>query len=67
MKYIYIIFFCFITLSCKEDEGCFSILIIDKKILNNKYYLPATTIPSIIIVGELVEYSNSKSLARVMF
>ena len=26
------------------------------------YYLPATTIPSIIIVGELVEYSNSKTL-----
>ena len=38
MKYINIIFFCFFTSSCEKDEDCFSILIIDKKILNNKYY-----------------------------
>ena len=30
-------------------------------------YLPATTMPSIIIVGEFDEYSNSKSLAKVIF
>ena len=27
--------------------------------MSKSNYLPATTIPSIIIVGELVEYSNS--------
>jgi len=38
MKYIKIVFFFMITLSCEKDHECFSILIVDKKIINNKYY-----------------------------
>ena len=38
MKYIKIVFFFMITLSCEKDLECFSILIVDKKIINNKYY-----------------------------
>ena len=30
-------------------------------------HLPATTIPSINMVGELVAYLNSKSFAKVIF
>ena len=38
-----------------------------KDILSKLNYLPATTSPSIIMVGEFVEYSNSKSFAKVIF
>ena len=37
------------------------------KVITKFNYFPATTIPSIIIVGEFVEYSKSKSLAKVIF
>ena len=36
-------------------------------VANISYYLPPTVIPLINIVGELVEYLNSKSSAKEIF
>ena len=52
------------TLQNDKEKFVNLVFVKDKNKFN---YLPATTIPSIIIVGELVEYSNSKSFAKVIF
>ena len=38
MKFIKVILFFFLAISCQKNEECFSILIVDKKIINEKYY-----------------------------